>query len=234
MERKSQFSRTLEKLESRLQRLNVQLAGVRWFYESGSRDVAYRHALELEDNMERAALLARELPCHTGHPRARDDVETVMEKAIPVHIGFTEECWFSLRIPALLPKKERGSKDYVRGFLLPAMERFFSEREPVRYRDCVLIYRHVYDRERPERAKRDHDNIEINMVTDIVAAFVLPDDGPEVCNNYYCTAEGSEERTEVFVVPQTDFATWLMKEPNMPEKGVELHETCRKGPERDM
>ena len=227
MEQKSTFIRTLEKLESRLQRMNVQLAGVRWFYESGARDVAYEHALELEDNIERAVLLARELPCCTGHPRARSDVEAVMERTIPVEIGFTEEGWFSVRFPALLPRKEKGSKDYIRGILYPAMRRFFEDKAPVRYQSCVLIYRHVYDRERPDRAKRDHDNIEINMVTDIVAAYVLPDDGPDVCDHFYRSADGSAERTEVYIVPRKDFATWLRKEPTMPEEGVRLYETCQ-------
>lgn len=227
MEQKSTFIQTLEKLESRLQRLNVQLAGVRWFFESGSRDVAYIHALELEDNCERIALLARELPSCTGHPRARADVEEVMEKAIPVTIGFTAEGWFSIRFPALLPKKERGSADYIRGFLYPAMQRFFEDKQPVRYPKCVLVYRHVYDRSRPDRAQRDHDNIEINMVTDIIAAYVLPDDGPEVCDHYYCSAAGSAERTEVYVVPPEDFTTWLQMERTMPEEGVKLYEKRR-------
>lgn len=227
MEQKSPFIQTLEKLESRLQRMNVQLAGVRWFYESGARNVAYEHALELEDNMERAVLLARELPSCFGHPRARDDVEAVMEKAIPVEIGFTEEGWFSVRFPALLPRKEKGSKDYIRGFLYPAIRRFFEDKLPVRYQSCVLIYRHVYIRERPDRAKRDHDNIEINMVTDIVSAYVLPDDGPNVCDHFYHSAEGGSERTEVYVVPRKDFATWLALEPTMPEEGLRLYENCQ-------
>lgn len=227
MEQKSTFIQTLEKLESRLQRLNVQLAGVRWFFESGSRDVAYKHALELEENCERIALLARELPSCTGHPRARADVEEVMEKAIPVTVGFTEEGWFSIRFPALLPKKERGSADYVRGYLYPAMRRFFEDKQPVRYPKCVLVYRHVYDRSRPDRAKRDHDNYEINMVTDIVAAYVLPDDGPDVCDHYYCTAAGGEERTEVYVVPPEDFTTWLQMEKTISEEGVKLYEKRR-------
>ena len=96
-----------------------------------------------------------------------------IKDCIPVEIGFTEERWFCLRIPALLPKKAGGSADYIRSFLYPAMRAFFEKRPPVRYQDCVLIYRHVYDRARPERKMRDHDNIEINMVSDIVAMYVI-------------------------------------------------------------
>ena len=94
----------------------------------------------------------------------------------------------------------------------------------MRYQDCVLIYRHVYDRARPERKMRDHDNIEINMVSDIVAMYVMPDDSPAVCSHYYCSTAGQEERTEVYVVPKKEFPIWLAMENTMPDEGVELYE----------
>lgn len=72
--------------------------------------------------------------------------------------------------------------------------------------------------------KRDHDNIEINMVSDIVALYVMPDDGPDVCSHFYCSAKGTDERTEVYVVPKSDFTAWLDTEKTMPDKGVKLYE----------
>ena len=104
------------------------------------------------------------------------------------------------------------------------MRAFFEKQPPVRYRDCILIYRHVYDKARPERKRRDHDNIEINMVSDIVAMYVMTDDGPSVCSHYYCSAEGPADRTEVYVVPKWDFPIWLVKETRMPDEGVPLYE----------
>lgn len=89
----------------------------------------------------------------------------------------------------------------------------------------MLIYRHVYSRDRPERQRRDHDNIEVNMVSDTVALYVLPDDGPEICCHYYCSAAAQTERTEVYVVPQTEFPYWFESEKKMPEEGVKLYET---------
>ena len=83
---------------------------------------------------------------------------------------------------------------------------------PVRYRDSVLIYRHVYSRDRPERQKRDHDNIEVNMVTDIITLYLLPDDAPRRCAHYYCSAAGAEDQTEVYVIPTSRFPTWLAAE----------------------
>lgn len=110
-------------------------------------------------------------------------------------------------------------------FVPHAMRRFFQTQPLVRYRDCVLVYRHVYSRDRPERQKRDHDNIEVNMVSDIVALYVMPDDSPKVCAHYYRSVSGTDDRTEVYVVPKNDFPLWLVTERAMPDKGVELYET---------
>ncbi|MFQ8908325.1 MAG: DUF6100 family protein [Subdoligranulum sp.] len=97
---------------------------------------------------------------------------------IPVEMGYAKRGWFRLQIPALLPKKESGSPIYIQQYLYPALRRYFAGKPPALYQNCVLAYRHVYCRERPERAYRDHDNIEVNMVTDIITLYLLPDDAP--------------------------------------------------------
>lgn len=191
--------------------------------------MAYEQAIRLEETAERLVLLTRALPAYTGSTIAKLEVENTMKLCIPVEIGFTREGWFSLRIPALLPKKGNGSADYVRSFLYPAMRDFFQCKEPIRYENCVLIYRHVYSRDRPERKMRDHDNIETNMVSDTVALYVMPDDAPGVCSHYECSAMGSHDRTEVYVVPKPEFILWLSQEAQMPQEGVKLDETM---PER--
>ena len=174
--------------------------------------MAYEQALRLEETAERLVLLTRVLPAYTGSGMAKRDVENAMKRCIPVDMGFTAEGWFRLCIPALLPKKGSGSADYIRSFLYPAMQEYFQEKEPVRFTDCVLVYCHVYDRERPERRMRDHDNIETNMVSDIVAMYVMPDDAPAVCSHYECSVMGEDDHTEVCVVPGTDFPQWLLQE----------------------
>ena len=174
--------------------------------------MAYEQALRLEETAERLVLLTRVLPAYTGSDVARLEVDNTMKLCIPVDMGFTAEGWFRLCIPALLPKKGNGSADYIRSFLYPAMQEYFQRKEPVRFTDCVLVYRHVYDRNRPERRMRDHDNIETNMVSDIVAMYVMPDDAPSVCSHYECSVMGEDDHTEVFVVPRMDFPQWLLQE----------------------
>ena len=224
MKTRSTFQKALDKIDAKIQELHEQAFSVRRSYQDGNIKQAYESALRLEEVSERTVLLTRALPAYTGNPKARLETENLIKLSIPIEIGFTKEGWFSLRIPALLPKKDTGSADYIRSSLYLAMREFFLDSQPVRYNDCVLIYRHIYARDRPERKKRDHDNIEVNMVSDIVAMYVLPDDGPSVCSHYYCSTQGQSDRTEVYVVPQCEFTGWLENEKQMPEQGVKLYE----------
>jgi hypothetical protein len=180
---------------------------------------------EVADHAERLTNLCRFMPAYSGHPRAYEMIEAAMQKNFYTEIGFTAEGWFCLRLPALMPKKNKGSVLYVTDPLYPAMKRFWHGKEPVCYPYNVIIFRHVYDRERPERQYRDHDNIELNRIVDIVALYVMADDSPMRCRHYYCSAPGGENRTEVYVVPQDEFQHWLAQENDIPDGGVELYET---------
>ena len=141
------FEQTLERIDRMLAHMTNRVDLIRSLYENGSMEPCYVQTLRLEENAERLTLQARSLPVYTGARSAPDDVEQTIHDVIPVEMGFTEEGWFCLRIPMLLPKKESGSVDWLRGFLYPAMSRFFMGKQPVRYPDCVLIYRHVYARD---------------------------------------------------------------------------------------
>lgn len=192
-------------------------------YEGKSHAGFNEKALEFERLSERLTLTARTVPVATGRPSAFQDVELIMEQEIPVQMGFTEQGWFQLRIPLLLPQKGKGGAEYVRGFLYPAMMRFMrTDNRSLRYRECILIYRHVYTRGHEARKYRDHDNIELNMVTDTVAVRVMIDDSPMLCRHYYCSALGESERTEMYVIPRSDFFLWLEMEDHIPEEGLKV------------
>ena len=112
----------------------------------------YRHA-------EALALCYRAIPTYTGLPYAKKEVQRIMSEEVPFEIGYTDEGWFCVRFPRMLPKKEKGGVEYIRGQLYPALERFFKNEFPVRFGDCVIIYRHVYAEGFPDRKKRDHYSI---------------------------------------------------------------------------
>jgi hypothetical protein len=181
-------------------------------------------AFEATDSSEKLTKLIRGLPAYSGHPKAMEMIEGAMSKNFPVEIGYTQEGWFCLRIPILLPKKSKGSPDYITEPIYPAMRRFWEGRKPIRFAHTVVVFRHVYSRERPERQYRDHDNIELNKVLDIVAQYAMADDSPLICDHYYCSAPGDSERTEVYVLPQNWFGNWLSLKDSIPEQGVKLYE----------
>lgn len=234
MEQNNSFQKVLGRVEKKAVKLWDQIRLVKDSCQGHQMQMAYEQAMRLEETAERLVLLTRVLPAYTGSDVARLEVDNTMKLCIPVDMGFTAEGWFRLCIPALLPKKGSGSADYIRSFLYPAMQEYFQEKEPVRFTDCVLVYRHVYDRNRPERRMRDHDNIETNMVSDIVAMYVMPDDAPWVCSHYECSVMGEDDHTEVYVVPRTDFSQWLLQENESLKEEENLDEKTLETDKKDM
>lgn len=222
--KQSAFRQGLHKASWRMERAKVALENTQKMTDAGLMDNAFVSAFRLSHEIEELALLTRVLPAYTGHPHAAALSEELVANTVPVKIGFTPEGWFGLSIPALLPKKASGSPDYIRTILYPAMRRFFHKKDPISYPDCVLIFRHIYDRARPERVYRDHDNIELNMVADIVALYVMKDDAALKCTHYYCSSAGASDRTEVYVVHQSEFIGWLTAAKSFPDEGVTLLE----------
>ena len=159
----SSFVHLLDKIEVQNHRLGMTLKNLRCLTGGASMKLAYATALRLAEDSEKMTLMTRALPAYTGNPQAQYDADKVVEKSVPVEIGFTDEGWFCIRLPFLLPKKEAGSANYIRGILYPALKNFFRDRDPIRYPESVMIFRHVYDKDRPERRYRDHDNIPIQL-----------------------------------------------------------------------
>ena len=218
------FERCLDSAIRRIGKVFAALEEVQTHLLREDIDSAYAAAFEAAEHSEKLTNLCRELPAYTGRPNARTEIGHAMLENFPVEIGFTREGWFCIRMPALLPKKGKGSPEYISDPLYPAMKRFWHGKQPIRYPDNIIIFRHVYNRDRPERQYRDHDNIELNKVLDIVALYVMTDDSPMRCRHYYCSASGETERTEVYIVPRSEFGQWLSQEDNIPDEGVKLYE----------
>lgn len=214
----------LQAMKKQFKEIDGLFSEMKMLWELNRPEYANEISLQLAARSERLAVLMRSIPRFTGVPNADRLVEEAILEAIPIQMGFTAENWFCLRIPLLIPYKERSSTEYIRGYLYPAMERFFKGTERIRYDRCVLVFRHVYDRTRPERQKRNHDSVELNMVVDTIALYLLYDDSPKRCCHHYTSAAGTEERTEVYVVPFENFPDWLRTEPFIPDEGVTLYD----------
>ena len=193
-------------------------------YENFELDEANKYAMKLEDTAERLVLTARELPVCTWKVGAKEEVENQYSDILNIKIGFTQTGLWAVILPLLLPKKEKGSADYIRQNLYTALSKYFKDKPYLKMRDVFIVYRHVYDERYPERKMRDHDNIEINMVNDCISTFVLEDDSPGICNHCYMSAVGYGERTEVYVVPKAKIQEWFEFEKTIPKGGGKLYE----------
>ncbi len=209
MKEENGFLDVLSRVNRRVIKLKQLGDGAKYLYKKGAHEAAREYSFQIAENAEKLALLARQLPAFTGDAKAKEKIETIIQESVELEIGFTKEGYFSLKMPYLLPRKEKGSCDYLKGILYPSLRAFFATQAPVRYEKCVIVYRHVYDKKRPERARRDHDNFEVNFVTDAVALYVMVDDSPTHCKHFYYSDEGETERTEVYVIPENEFVSWL-------------------------
>ena len=220
---KNKFQETVRKARRLLGSIVKDFETMDQMCDENLDEEAFRLSFGAHRNICKLFNLGNSLPAMSGDPASDNERNAIIAEEIPVEMGFTEEGWFLARIPMLLPKKDGGNVDHLRTMLYPAFRRYFNER-PVdeKFSKCVLIYRHVYDRERSERQYRDHDNIELNFVTDTVALYVMADDAPLKCEHFHCSAAGSEERTEVYVVPQTDFMKWYGIHLQIPDEGMKI------------
>ena len=220
---KNKFQETVRKARRLLGSIVKDFETMDQMCDENLDEEAFRLSFGVHRNICKLFNLGNSLPAMSDDPASDNERNAIIAEEIPVEMGFTEEGWFLARIPMLLPKKDGGNVDHLRTMLYPAFRRYFNER-PVdeKFSKCVLIYRHVYDRERSERQYRDHDNIELNFVTDTVALYVMEDDAPLKCEHFHCSAAGSEERTEVYVVPQTDFMKWYGIHLQIPDEGMKI------------
>ncbi len=201
----------LERISKKTNKLLRIEEDIKLYFANGMINEGYALCLELENLAESLTLLTRQLPCFTGRPKAKFDVNNIIKSNVKVEIEYMPSGWFHLKMPTLLPKKDKGTTAYIRDFLYPALEEFFSQNEHAKFEKCHIIYRHLYEKNRPQRAYRDHDNFEINFVTDAIGLFTMIDDSPKHCSHHYYSAVGEKDETEVFVIPYESLQAWITK-----------------------
>ena len=79
---KTAFEKVLQKAESIVKRLSVELQCVEHLVQSGELPAAYEMALKAASSAERATLVTRTLPAYTGSPCAKHDVELIISESV--------------------------------------------------------------------------------------------------------------------------------------------------------
>ena len=163
------FQNTLLALEEKLRRIQTLDRTVRQAATLEEETVAYRMAEQLAEACEQAVLLARSLAACTGRPHVfweggpKGKAPRQWRWASPGGLVFPADAHAAAQKGVWVPPPMCGCSCYRR------CAGSSRGRQPLRISPCVLVYRHVYAKDRPDRALRDHDNIETNMASDCVA-----------------------------------------------------------------
>lgn len=194
----------INKAEDSLKKINTMIA-------QDNKEGLWEELFNYENLCEKIVNNGRLLPIMSGR-NAKDIINNTIIEENNLNIEYTQEGWFYVKIPSLLPKKEKGDPSYIRTTLNVGMKDFFSKNEKKKFEsNVVMIFKHNYSKERTYREYRDHDNIELNSVVDMIALYVLIDDSPMKAKHFYCSAIEDTDSTEVFIIPQTDLKKWLTK-----------------------
>lgn len=221
---KNETKRNLILQENELTKIIEEMRKVIDNFENLSYEEKNNRFLKLVALHEKACLKMRKFPSYLGNPNAKEEVQKIIDEVMNVEIGYTEQGWFCVRMPFLLPKKESGSSEYVKNMLYSALSKFFKNKVRDVPKQAVLVYRHVYEESHPEKQMRDHDNIEINQVSDCIVLWAMEDDSPKYCEHFYMSARGDKSRTEVYVIPREEFGEFVKIRDNMPKEGVKLYD----------
>lgn len=194
----------IKKAEDSLKKIDTMIA-------QDNKEGLLEELFNYENLCEKIVNNGRLLPIMSGR-NAKDIINNTIIEENNLNIEYTQEGWFYVKIPSLLPKKEKGDPSYIRTTLNVGMKDFFSKNEKKKFEsNVVMIFKHNYSKERTYREYRDHDNIELNSVVDMIALYVLIDDSPMKAKHFYCSAIEDTDSTEVFIIPQTDLKKWLTK-----------------------
>ena len=221
---KNETKRNLILQENELTKIIEEMRKVIDNFENLSYEEKNNRFLKLVALHEKACLKMRKFPSYLGNSNAMKEVEEIIDKVMNVEVGYTEQGWFCVRMPFLLPKKESGSSEYVKNMLYSPLSKFFKNKVREVPKQAVLVYRHVYEESHPEKQMRDHDNIEINQVSDCIVLWAMEDDSPKYCEHFYMSARGDTSRTEVYVIPREEFSEFVKIRDNMPKEGVKLYD----------
>ena len=87
-----------------------------------------------------------------------------------------------------------------------------------RFKHCVICIMHVYDKELYDKGrKRDHDNIEIKGIIDVINTFLLTDDTGNLCDIYNTSEFSDKDFTRISIMKKDVFPEWILRHRNQPK-----------------
>lgn len=81
-----------------------------------------------------------------------------------------------------------------------------------KYDAALIIYVSYFEKSEQNTVPYfDNDNLAIKQILDVIVPIYCVDDASIYCDNLYLSQPGSEEKTELFVVPKENFGLWLRR-----------------------
>ena len=201
----------LEKLEGELQKLTNTVYALKVTdiqnYDKNFEELSVSAALRAE----RIACQMRNLVCPALSPNQAAYLPKAAD-AQGMRIA-EQQGILTITLPGLLPKRRvHTNTAFLHEPLNYMLREYVKQNALPLYRDCVICFSQIYDRELPQRRIRDYDNLEFKQILDTLCTYVLTDDSGFFCDSYYTTQLGLKDCTSV--MEKADFPKWLQNQKN--------------------
>lgn len=162
-----------------------------------------------------AALRAESVTCRLRHliyastPIKKAEYLSSAQDVHGIEISYKDGI-FEVSLPSLLPKRRRRQdSEFLLDPLYFALEQYAKENTLPHFRECVVCFTQVYDRNLPSRRIRDYDNLEEKQLLDVLSTFVMTDDCGLLCDAYNTAILGEKDCTLISIMEREAFPHWL-------------------------
>lgn len=149
--------------------------------------------------------------------RQDEEPAKLYQETFQITIKKTAEGWYQIRIPAILKRKEAlKSQWFLRRPLELALSLYFGK-HPNEYADKYSVIAYVHYVPVGSNVKAiDNDNYEVNGITDDLGTAFLRGDQAFHCFIFSMSKPSDNPYTEIYIVPQREFAEWCGKYVSVP------------------
>ena len=159
----------------------------------------------------------RELVCRTTNISKTECLETAAD-VMGINVTY-DGSGVDITIPCLMPHRRKKQIGIITDPLSAALARFVASYPPdapfFRFTHCVICITHVYDKVLYGKdRKRDHDNIEIKGIIDVINTFLLTDDNENLCDVYTSSELSDHDSTRISIIKKDMFPEWIQRHKN--------------------
>lgn len=113
-------------------------------------------------------------------------------------------------LPGLMPKRtKRVNTTYLTDPLYYSLQSYTREHTLPHFKECVVCFSHIFDKNLSSRRIRDYDNLECKQILDTAAGFLMTDDSGLFCDAYHTTEFGDRDCTILTIMETASFPEWL-------------------------